>query len=145
LTIPWRAIDAEGDVFDILMQTRRNAKAAKRFLQRLINQFGEPRVVITDKLRSYVKPIKTLVPDADHRGHKGLNNAIEGSHRPTRKREKIFGRFKSHRQAQRFLSAHDQINLIFRPRRFQLTANSYRHARADAFSLWAEYTIEMVA
>jgi putative transposase len=101
--------------------------------------------VITDKLRSSFKPIKTLAPDADHRAHKGLNNAIEGSHRPTRKREKIFGRFKSHRQAQRFLSAHDQINLIFRPRRFQLTANSYRHARADAFSLWAEYTIEMVA
>jgi putative transposase len=141
----WRAIDAEGDVLDILVQTRRNAKAAKRFLQRLITQFGEPRVVITDKLRSYVKPIKTLAPDADHRAHKGLNNAIEGSHRPTRKREKIIGRFKSHRQAQRFLSAHDQINLIFRPRRFQLTANSYRHARADAFSLWAEYTIEMVA
>jgi putative transposase len=141
----WRSIDADGDVLDILVQTRRNAKAAKRFLERLITQFGEPRVVITDKLRSYFKPIKTLVPDADHRAHKGLNNAIEGSHRPTRKREKIFGRFKSHRQAQRFLSAHDQINLIFRPRRFQLTANSYRHARADAFSLWAEYTIEMVA
>jgi putative transposase len=141
----WRSIDADGDVLDILVQTRRNAKAAKRFLERLITQFGEPRVVITDKLRSYFKPIKTLVPDADHRAHKGLNNAIEGSHRPTRKREKIFGRFKSHRQAQRFLSAHDQINLIFRPRRYQLTANSYRHARADAFSLLAEYTIKMVA
>ncbi len=141
----WRAIDAEGDVLDILVQTRRNAKAAKRFLQRLITQFGEPRVVITAKLRSYVKPVKTLAPDADHRAHKVLNNAIEGSHRPTRKREKIIGRFKSHRQAQRFLSAHHQINLIFRPRRFQLTANSYRHARADAFRLWAEYTIEMVA
>jgi putative transposase len=141
----WRAVDAEWDVVDILVQTRRNAQAAKRFFQRLINQFGEPRAVITDKLRSYVKPNKTLAPDADHRAHKGLNNAIEGSHRPTRKREKIFGRFKSHRQAQRFLSAHDQINLTFRPRRFQLTANSYRQARADAFSISAECTIEMVA
>jgi putative transposase len=125
----WRAIDARGDVLDILVQTRRNAKAARRFFQRLVAQFGEPRVVITDKLRSYIKPIKTLAPDADHRAHKGLNNAIEVSHRPTRKREKIFGRFKSHWQAQRFLSAHDQINLIFRPRRYQLTAASYRHAR----------------
>jgi len=67
------------------------------------------------------------------------------SHRPTRKREKIFGRFKSHRQAQRFLSAHDQINLIFRPRRYQLNATSYRHARNDAFTLWVEYTAEMAA
>ena len=141
----WRAIDANGDVLDILVQTRRNAKAAKRFFQRLVDQFGEPRIVITDKSRSYLKPIKTLALDADHRAHKGLNNAIEVSHRPIRKREKLMGGFKSHRQAQRFLSAHDQINLIFRPRRFQLTATSYRHARSDAFSLWADYTAEMAA
>lgn len=141
----WRAIDANGDVLDILVQTRRNAKAAKRFFQRLVDQFGEPRVVITDKLRSYIKPVNNLAPDADHRAHKGLNNAIEVSHRPTRKREKMFGRFKSHRQAQRFLSAHDQINLIFRPRRYQLSAISYRHARTDAFTLWEEYTAEMEA
>ena len=108
------------------------------------SQFGEPRVVITDKLRSYIKPVKTLVPNADHRAHKGLNNAIEVSHRPTRKREKIFGKFKSHRQAQRFLAAHDQINLIFRPRRYQLNATSYRHACSDASSLRADYTAEMV-
>jgi putative transposase len=107
-------------------------------LQRLITQFGEPRVVITDKLRSYIKPIKTLAPDADHRAQKGLNIAIEGSHRPTCNRKEIVGRSKSHRQAQRFLSAHDHINLIFRPHRSQLTANSYRNARVDAFSLWAD-------
>jgi putative transposase len=141
----WRAIDANGDVLDILVQTRRNAKAAKRFLKKLVAEFGEPRVVITDKLRSYIKPIKALAPDADHRAHKGLNNAIEVSHRPTRKREKILGGFKSRRQAQRFLFAHDQINLIFRPRRYQLTATSYRHARSDAFALWVDYTTEMAA
>ena len=111
----WRAIDANGDVLDILVQSRRNAKAARRFFQRLTERFGEPRVVITDKLRSYIKPIKSLAPKADHRAHKGLNNVIEVSHRSTRKREKILGRFKSHRQAQRFLSAHDQINLVFPP------------------------------
>lgn len=98
-----------------------------------------------DKLRCYIKPIKSLAPQADHRAHKGLNNAIEVSHRPTRKREKLFGRFKSHRQAHRFLLAHDQINLIFRPRRYQLTAISYRHARSDAFSLWDDYAAEMIA
>lgn len=141
----WRAIDARGDVLDILVQTRRNTKVARRFFQRLVARFGELRVVITDKLRSYIKPIKMLVPDADNRAHKGLNNAIEVSHRQTRKREKIIGRFKSHRQAQRFLSAHDQINLIFHPRRYQLTATSYRHARSDTFSLWADYTAAMAA
>ena len=141
----WRAVDANGDTLDILVQTRRNAKAAKRFLARLIAQFGQPRVVITDKLRSYIKPIARQAPDADHRAHKGLNNRIEGSHRPTRGREKIMGRFKSPRQAQRFLAAHDQINAIFKPRRYRLTTNSYRHARADALSLWTDYTREMTA
>jgi putative transposase len=132
-------------VLDILVQTRRNAKAAKRFLARLIAQFGQPRVIITDKLRSYIKPITSQAPGADHRAHKGLNNRIEGSHRPTRRREKIMGRFKFPRQAQRFLAAHDQINAIFKPRRYRLTANSFRHARADAFSLWTDYVCEMTA
>lgn len=95
----WRAIDADGDVLDILVQTRRSAKSAKRFFQRLIAQFGEPQVIITDKLRGYIRPIGALGSQADHRAHKGLNDAIEVSHRPTRKREKIFGQFKSHRQA----------------------------------------------
>ena len=141
----WRAVDANGDTLNILVQTRRNAKAAKRFLARLIAQFCQPRVVITDKLRSYIKPIARQAADADHRAHKGLNNRIEDSHRPTRQREKIMGRFKSPRQAQRFLATHDQINNIFKPRRYRLTANSYRHARADAFSLWADYASEMIA
>ncbi|KZL17006.1 IS6 family transposase [Pseudovibrio sp. Ad37] len=141
----WRAIDADGDVLDILVQPRRNAKAAKRFFRKLVKQFGKPRVVVTDKLRSYIQPIRSLVPDADHRAHKGLNNRIENSHRPTRRREKIMGRFKSPQQAQRFLSAHDQINTIFRPRRYKLSNQSYRHARSDAFALWADYTAEMAA
>ncbi len=89
----WRAVDVMGDVLDILVQKQRNAKAAKRFLVRLIGRFGTPRVVVTDKLRSYTSPIGHLAPDADHRARKGLNNRIEGSHRSTRKREKIMGRF----------------------------------------------------
>ena len=141
----WRAVDAEGDVLDILVQPRRNAKAARRFLKKLTRRFGQPRVVITDKLRSYVKPIRDEMPDAQHRAHKGLNNRIEGAHRPTRRREKIQGRFKSPRQAQRFLAAHDQISILFRPRRSRLTALSYRHARSDAHDVWHGYALEMTA
>ncbi|TMV07486.1 IS6 family transposase [Arenibacterium halophilum] len=127
----WRAIAGNGDVLDILIQLRRNAKAAKRFFSRLVAAYGVPRVVITDKLCSYTKPIKAVTPGADHRARKGLNNRIERSHRPTRKREKMMGRFKSPRQAQRFLVAHDQISTIFRPRRYRLSTLSYRHTRAD--------------
>lgn len=141
----WRAVDANRDVLDILVQPRRNAKAAKRFLTRLIARFGKPRVVVTNKLRSYIKAIRTLSPEADHRAHNGLNNRIEASHRPTRKREKVMGRFKSIRQTQRFLAAHDQINTMFRPRRYRLTAVSYRHARSDVFDLWHGYASEITA
>ena len=136
-------MDANRDDLDILVQSRRNARAAKRFLARLIARFGKPRVVVTDKLRSYIKPIRTLAPEADHRAHKGRNNRIEGSHQPPRKREKVVGWFKSFRQAQRFLAAHDQISIIFRPRLF---ASSYRYERSDAFDLWhGGYALEMTA
>ena len=141
----WRAIDADGDLMDILVEPQRNAKAARRFFRRMVNRFGDPRVVLTDKLRSYIKPIKSFAPGADHRAHNGLNNWIEGAHRPTRKREKVMGRFKSPQQPQRFLADHDQINVIFRPRRYSLSAASYRHARTDAFHLWKGYALEMTA
>ncbi len=74
-----------------------------------------------------------------------MNNLIEGSHRPTRKREKLMGRFKSPRQAQRFLAAQDQINVVFRPRRYRMSANAYRQTRSDAFNLWHGYAREMNA
>ena len=96
-------------------------------------------MIITDKLHSYIKPIARQAPGADHRAHKGLNNRIEGSYRPTRRRDKIMGRFKSPRQAQQFLAAHEQINAIFKPGRFRLTANAYLHTRVDAISLWEDY------
>ncbi len=90
----------------------------------LIARFGQSRAVITDKLRSYFRPIRDSAPEADHRAHKGLRNRIEGAHRPTRKREKIMGRFKLPRQAKRFLSAHDQINTVIRHRRCRPSASS---------------------
>lgn len=88
-------------------QPQHNAKAARRFLKRLITRFGEPLVTVTDRLHSYCKPIRKLAPNADHRAHNGLKNRNEGSHRPTRRREKVMSRFKSPGQAQRFHAAHD--------------------------------------
>ena len=141
----WRAVDANGDVLDILVQSRRNTRAAKRFFRKLFGMFGKPRVIVTDKLGSYGAAKHSYVPDVEHRKHKGLNNKIEVSHRHTRRREKIMGRYKSEKQAQHFLSSHDQIACLFRPRRHKLSANSYRHSRKDAFSIWENITNEMAA
>ena len=141
----WRAVDSKGDVLDILVQSRRNKRAAIRFFRKLFKAFGVPRVICTDKLRSYGAALKELVPRIEHRSHKGLNNRSEGSHRPTRRREKIMGRFKSPRQAQRFLSVHDQVQTVFRPRRHTLSAAAYRQTRADAHWIWDDITRELKA
>ena len=101
--------------------------------------------MITDKLRSYGAAKKEVMSDAGHRQHKGLNNRAETSHKPTRRRERVMQRFKSPHHAQRFCAAHDQINTLFRPRRHRLSAQSYRHARTDAFDLWADFTDELTA
>ncbi|MEP0247205.1 MAG: IS6 family transposase, partial [Roseobacter sp.] len=74
-----------------------------------------------------------------------LNNRIEGAHRPTRKREKIQGRFKSARQAQRFLTVHDETANLFRPRRHKMTASTYRQKRTAAFRPWNECANELTA
>jgi len=106
----WRAVDQEGFVLDVLVQSRRDKKAAKRLLRKLPKKQGRaPRVLITDKLKSYAAAKREIMPGVEHRQHKGLNNRAENSHQPTRRRERIMKRFKSPRQVQRFLSIHDQI------------------------------------
>ena len=87
----WRAVDANGDVLEILMQSRRNAHAAKRFLMKFMKRWGVPRVLVTDKLRSYCVAVRDLCPSVDHRSPKGLNHRSEASHRHTRRRDKIRG------------------------------------------------------
>lgn len=141
----WRAVDGNGDTLEILVQSRRNARAAKRFLRKLMKRWGAPRVIVTDKLRSYRVATRELCSGVDHRSHKGLNNRSEASHRHTRRREKIFGRFKSARQAQMFLSVHDQTAVLFRPKRHRLSAADYRRKRTEAQGLWVGYVGEIVA
>jgi len=137
----WRAVDQTGMVLDILMQSRRDTRAAKRLLRKLLKkQTRLPRVMITDKLASYGSAKREVMPSVEHRRHKGLNNRAENSHQPTRRRERQMKRFKSPGQAQRFLSAHDGISNLFQLRRHQVPATQYRAARSQAFQVWAEVT-----
>ncbi|WP_328702482.1 IS6 family transposase [Belnapia arida] len=135
----WSAVDQNGMVLDVLVQSRRDKRAAKRLLRKLLKrQCRAPRVMITDKLPSYGAAKREVMPDVEHRKHKGLNNRAESSHQPTRRRERQMKRFKSARQAQRFLSAHDQIANLFHLRRDHVTASEYRAARLRAFEVWAD-------
>jgi putative transposase len=136
----WRAVDQHGVVLDILVQSRRNAKAAKRLLRKLLKKQGvAPRVMITDKLASYAAAKREVMLGVEHRQHKGSNNRAENSHQPTRRRERIMKRFKSAGQAQRFLSVHDQVANLFR-RSTHSKAADHRRARARAFQAWTEIT-----
>jgi putative transposase len=95
---------------------------------------------ILDKLASYPAAKKELMPGVEHRRHEGLNNRVENSHQPTRRRERQMKRFNSAGQAQRFLSADDQINNLFHLHRDHFPAAEYRTVRAQAFAIWAEIT-----
>jgi putative transposase len=136
----WRAVDQHAIVLDILVQSRRNAKATKRLLRKLLKKQGiTPRVMITDKLASYGAAKREVMPGVEHRQHRGLNNRAENSDQPTRRRERIMKRFKSAGQAQRFLSVHDQVANLFR-RPANITAAAHRASRTQAFRVWAEVT-----
>jgi putative transposase len=137
----WRAVDQDGNVLDILVQSRRNKKAAKRFFRKLLKGLQYvPRVIITDKLKSYGAAKREILPGVEHRQHKGLNNRAENSHQPTRLREKKMRRFKSAKQAQRFLSAFGPISGHFQPRRHRLRAGEYCAILQRRFLVWNEVT-----
>jgi len=132
-------VDQTGIVLDVLVQRRRDKQAAKRLLRKLLKkQMRPPRVMITDKLASYGAAKREIMPGIEHRQHKGLNNRAENSHQPTRRRERQMKQFKSAGQAQRFLSAHDQINNLFKLRRDHGTAEQHRASRTQTFQVWDE-------
>ncbi len=135
----WRAVDQNGVVLDILVQSRRNTKAAKRFFRKLLKGLrSAPRVVVTDKLKSYAAAKKELKLGGEHRQSRYLNNTCEVSHQATRRRERHMKKFKSARHAQRFPSTHSPIHNRFQLRRHRLSATEYRAARARAFTTWRE-------
>jgi putative transposase len=137
----WRAVDQDSVVLDILVQARCGANAAKRFFKQLLKglQYA-PRVIVTDKLRSYGVAQRQLLPGVEHRQSRYLNDRAENSHRPTRRRERQMQRSKSTEQAQDFFSAHSFIYGHFHPRRHQLPVHAYRVTRSDAFRLWHQET-----
>jgi putative transposase len=134
----WRAVDQNGFVLDVLVQRRRDSRAAQRFLVRLLKSaVVRPRIMITDKLRSYGAARTKMNLRLEHRQHKGAWT-IERRIR-TRRRERIMKRFKSAQDAQRFLSIHDQVSNLFHiPYPESVTADFRRASRKRAFALWSE-------
>ncbi len=133
----WRAVDQDGEVVDVYLQKRRDGAAAKRFFRRLLKKHqGEPRKIVTDKLRSYGVAHRELIPDSIHDTSQYANNRAELSHQPTRVRERGMRRFKSIIQAQRFLGVHSAVYNLFNLGRHLISAKNYRLLRLRAFTSW---------
>jgi putative transposase len=137
----WRAVDQDDNVLDMLVQSRRNKHAAKKFLRTLLKGVQYvPRVSITDKLKSDGAAKREILPGVEHRQSRYLNNRGENSHRPTRQREYRMQGFKSAGHAQRYLSVYGPIAHHFRPRRHLLSAPEYRQEMRQRFESGAEIT-----
>jgi putative transposase len=133
----WLAVDRDGDVIDILVQSHRDQRGAERFFRRLLRgQGAEPLRIITDKLRSYPAAMRSIFGNVTHIVERCANNRVEVSHQLTRQRERQMLRFKSARNAQRFLSLHDAIRNLFRVGRHLLRSSNYRFLRSRSFALW---------
>ena len=144
--ILWRAVDNTGHELDILLQKRKNKKAAIRFLSKLLGTYLAPRVVVTDKLRSDKKPIKKMCLDAEHRSHKRLNNRVENAHQPTRRKEKFLVKFKSPDGVQRTVRLMGKIRNIFSVSvgRYTYTAVQQRCSFKQAKAIWNDAATQLL-
>ncbi|EUC12382.1 hypothetical protein PMI06_008765 [Burkholderia sp. BT03] len=137
----WRAVDQHGAVLAVLVQSRRDRQAARPLMRKLLRKHGRaPRVLVTDKLKSYAAANKDIGLSVEHRQHQGLNNRAENSHQPTRVREKVMRHFKSAHHPQRFTSVHDQVANLFMGCRYNTNAQQKRQARKYAFQSWEAVT-----
>jgi putative transposase len=133
----WLAVDQDGYVLDEIVQSRRDTKAAKRLLKRLLRKQGcPPRRMITDKLGSYAAARSQIMPDVEHRSHKGLNNRAENSHLPFRRRERAMQGFRSSRYLQRFVSVFSAVRNHFVPSRSRRSASATHLHRLNAMAEW---------
>ena len=126
----WRAVDQDGEVVDVYLQAKRDGAAAKRFFKRLLRSHGgEPRKIVTDKLRSYGVAHRELIPETIHSTQQYENNRAERSHENTRVRERGMRKFKSKKRAQRFVTAHAAVQNLFNLSRHLVRAQHYRDMR----------------
>ena len=135
----WRAVDAEGEVLDVLVQSKRNKHAALKLMRKLLKKYAfVPERLVTNDLRSYGAAVRDLRIESRYERGRWKNNRVENSHRPTRRRECKMQRFKSAGSAQKFLSIHAAVYNTFNVQRHLASAQTHRTLRAVAMSTWRE-------
>ena len=138
----WRAVDSEAEVLDILVQPRRDRKAALKLMRKLLKKHGvTPATIVTDKLGSYRSALRELGFARRHDTGRWKNNRAENSHQPLRQRERRMKRFKSPGSAQRFLSIHAAVYNVFNVQRHLISRRTLRAFRAEAMLTWRHATV----
>jgi len=133
----WRAVDHEGEILDMLVQRRRDSRAALRLMRKLLKKQGfVPKLLVTDKLRSYAAAFRRLRLSCPHEQGLRRNNRAENLHQAVRRRERKMQRFKSPRSAQRFLNMHAAVHNTFNLQRHLISRSTLRRFRADAKAQW---------
>ncbi|MDG2285968.1 MAG: IS6 family transposase [Alphaproteobacteria bacterium] len=134
----WRAVDHEGEVLEVFATKRRDRKAALNFLKRAMKRYGKPKVIVTDRLRSYRSAMKVIGNAACQESGGRLNNRAENSHQPFRRREKAMSRFRDIGTLQKFASVHASIHNLFNHERDLKSRNVFKHDRAAALAEWRQ-------
>ena len=134
----WRAVDHEGEVLEVFVTKRRNRTAALKFLRKAMKRFGNPKVIVTDKLRSYRAAMKEIGNEArQETGHR-LNNRAENSHQPFRRRERAMSKFRSAKILQKFTSIHASIHNHFNQERHLNRRDRFKESRSQALAEWRQ-------
>ena len=140
----WRAVDHEGEILDMLVQRRRNKRAALRLMRKLLRKHGvAPKLVVTDKLPSYGAAFRDLHLTCRHDQGLRKNNRAENSHQVVRRRERKMQRFKSAASAQCFLSMHAAVHNTFNHQRHLISRSTLRIFRAEAAAQWLDAVAAM--
>lgn len=135
----WRAVDGEGEILDVLVQARRDKRAALRLMRKLLRKHGmAPEAPVTDRLGSYAAAVRDLGLSAVHIQAKSKNNRAESSHVPIRRRERKMQGFRSSGLAQRFLALHTAVANTFATSRHLVSTDSHRFLRGQAFAAWRD-------
>lgn len=134
----WRAVDHEDEVLEVFVTRRRNRKAALKFLRKTMKRYGDPKVVVTDKLRSYRAAMKEIGYEARQETGRWLNNRAENSHQPFRRRERAMAKFRNAKSLQKFASIHASVHNHFNQERHLYNRQDFKINRAAALAEWRE-------
>jgi putative transposase len=134
----WRAVDHEGEVLEAYVTKRRDRKAALKFLKKLMKRYGQPHVIVTDKLRSYGAAMKVIGNADRQKTERWLNNWAENSHLPFRRRERAMQRFRRMRSFQKFVAVHSSVHNLFNLERHLYSRSNFKLNRAVALAEWRQ-------